>query len=53
MKKLILKYLLEFIVIVFGVSLSFYVENYIENKERWFKKSISKQNPTKYRNRYA
>ena len=34
MKKLILKYLLEFIVIVFGVSLSFYVENYIENKKK-------------------
>ena len=34
MKKYFVKYLLEFIVIVFGVSLSFYVENYIENKKK-------------------
>ena len=34
MKKYFAKYLLEFIVIVFGVSLSFYVENYIENKKK-------------------
>ena len=34
MKNLVLKYSVEFIVIVFGISISFYVENYTENKKK-------------------
>ena len=34
MKNLVLKYSVEFIVIVLGISISFYVENYSENKKK-------------------
>ena len=34
MRKVVIKYFLEFFVIVIGISISFYVENYIETMKK-------------------